>query len=136
MKKTIITTIVSVICTAAICITAFLCVGKVVKSRTDSSAPDVKKSESQTPAYLTEAEAAAYLGIEEARLTILRKNLRYLEGSYIVYTYADESGEEVSECIYSKSQLDKAVVKLMSDSKTSSFNFKYLEEALKDTDKK
>ena len=135
MNKTIITSIVSVICTAAICITAFLCVGKALKPQPDADAAAIAKSESEAPAYMTEAQAAAYLGIEESRLTILRKNLKYLEGSYIVYTYANDSGEEESVCIYSKAQLDKAIVKLMSDSKTSSFNFKYLEEALKEAEK-
>ncbi len=123
MKNSILPSIIAVICTIAICLTAFFCVSKVTK---DYSA---KPGSSD---YMTEAEAAEYLGIDEARLTILRQNLKYLEGSYIVYTYANDAGEETSVCIYSKDQLDKAVEKLMSDKKTNSVNFKYIEQALKE----
>lgn len=127
MKNSILPSIIAVICTIAICLTAFLCVGKFTKEDT---------AKSNVSDYMTEAEAADYLGIDEARLTILRKNLKYLEGSYIIYSFANESGEEVSVCMYSKSQLNKAVEKLMSDSKTNSVNFKYIEEALKNAESK
>ena len=127
MKKTILPAIIAVICTAAICLTAFFCVNSVTKKS------EVKATDS---AYMTEAEAADYLGIDESRLVILRKNLKYLEGSYIVYTYVNESGEDVSVCMYSKAQLNKAMEKLMGDSKTSSINFKYIEEALKEVENK
>ena len=52
MTKTIISAVVSVICTAAICITAFLCVNNY-KKETAAVSND----------YMTEAQAAEYLGI-------------------------------------------------------------------------
>lgn len=129
MKKpivsTIIASVVALICTAAICITAVWGIGEVFRQR---------KTASQA-SYLTEAQAADYLGIDEDRLVILRKNLKYLEGSYIVYSYTNDAGEEESVCMYSKDQLDKAMSKLMGDSKTNSVNFKYIEEALKQAEK-
>lgn len=122
MTKTIISAVVSVICTAAICITAFLCVNNY-KKETDAVSND----------YMTEAQAAEYLGISESHLTIMRKNLKYLEGSYIVYSYVDDNDKDVSVCMYSKDELDKAVEKLMSKSSSSSINFKYIEDAIKES---
>lgn len=122
MTKTIISAVVSVICTAAICITAFLCVNNY-KKETASVSND----------YMTEAQAAEYLGISENHLTIMRKNLKYLEGSYIVYSYVDDNNQEVSLCMYSKDGLDKAVEKLMSKSNSSSINFKYIEDAINES---
>lgn len=122
MTKTIISAVVSVICTAAICITAFLCVNNY-KKETAAVSND----------YMTEAQAAEYLGISENHLTIMRKNLKYLEGSYIVYSYVDDNDKDVSVCIYSKDELDKAVEKLMSKSSSSSINFKYIENAIKES---
>ena len=122
MTKTIISAVVSVICTAAICITAFLCVNNY-KKETAAVSND----------YMTEAQAAEYLGISENHLTIMRKNLKYLEGSYIVYSYVDDNDKEVSVCMYSKDELDNAVEKLMSKSNSSSINFKYIEDAIKES---
>ena len=122
MTKTIISAVVSVICTAAICITAFLCVNNY-KKETAAVSND----------YMTEAQAAEYLGISENHLTIMRKNLKYLEGSYIVYSYVDDNDKDVSACMYSKDELDKAVEKLMSKSSSSSINFKYIEDAIKES---
>ena len=82
---------------------------------------------------MTEAQAAEYLGISENHLTIMRKNLKYLEGSYIVYSYVDDNDKDVSVCMYSKDELDKAVEKLMSKSRSSSINFKYIEDAIKES---
>ena len=122
MTKTIISAVVSVICTAAICITAFLCVNNY-KKETAAVSND----------YMTEAQAAEYLGISENHLTIMRKNLKYLEGSYIVYSYVDDNDKDVSVSMYSKDELDKAVEKLMSKSSSSSINFKYIEDAIKES---
>ena len=122
MTKTIISAVVSVICTAAICITAFLCVNNY-KKETAAVSND----------YMTEAQAAEYLGISENHLTIMRKNLKYLEGSYIVYSYVDDNDKDVSVFMYSKDELDKAVEKLMSKSSSSSINFKYIEDAIKES---
>ena len=123
MKNSIIASVVAIICTAAICITAFLCVNNYKK---DSAAV-------ATGEYLTETEAADYLGISEKHLKIMRENLKYLEGSYIVYSYVDDNDKDVSVCMYSKDELDKAVEKLMSKSSSSSINFKYIEDAIKES---
>ncbi len=125
MKKTIIPCIVAVLCTVAICCTAVFCFNSYKAANTS-----VKSG------YLTESEAAEYLGIDESRLVILRKNLKYLEGSYMLYSFVNDKGEEVSVCMYSKAQLDKVMDKMMDDSKTNSINFKYIEEALKEAETK
>lgn len=122
MTKTIISAVVSVICTAAICITAFLCVNNYKKDTATGSND-----------YMTESQAAEYLGISEDHLIIMRKNLKYLEGSYIVYSYVDDNDKDVSVCMYSKDGLDEAIEKLMSKSTSSSINFKYIEDAIKES---
>ena len=122
MKNSILASVVAIICTAAICVTAFLCVNNYKK---DSAAV-------ATGEYITESEAADYLGITEKHLKIMRENLKYLEGSYIVFTHTNDKGEDVTECVYSKTELKEAVSKLMSDSATNKINFKYIEQALDD----
>ena len=77
MVKTIIKCAVAVLCTVAICVTIFVCTGK-----SGETAPD----------YMTEAQAAEYLGVSAERFEIMRKNLKYLEGAYVSYSY-EENGE-------------------------------------------
>lgn len=125
----ILTPVVSIVCTAAICITGAVCVNKVIKNDAQSNVSISAESED---AYLTEAEAAKYLGLDEARLVILRKNLKKLEGSYMSYTYT-ENDKEVQVIMYQKDKLDKAMQDLMKDS--NSINFKFLEEALAKAEK-
>ncbi len=125
MKNTIISCVVAVVCTVAICLTAIFCVNSYKTS-----------TASAKNGFMTESEAAEYLGIDESRLVIIRKNLKYLEGSYMLYSFVNENGEEVSVCMYSKTQLDKVLSKMMDDGKTNSINFKYIEEALKEAEAK
>ncbi len=128
--KTIIKPAVSLVCTAAICITGAVCTNKVINKGTSDDG--VSLSAANSDAYLTEAEAAAYLGLTESRLTILRKNLKKLEGSYMIYSYA-EDGKDVEVVMYQKAKLDEIVAKLMGD--RNSVNFKDLEEALAKAEK-
>ncbi len=116
---------VSLVCTAAICITGAACVNKVVNKGKDDGVYISAQSED---GYLTEAEAAKYLGIDEARLAIMRENLKYLEGSYIEYTFKGDDGEMVEVVMYQKAKLDSVMADLMKDKST--INFKYIEEAL------
>lgn len=127
--ESILTPVVSIVCTAAICITGAACVNKVVKS---DSVDGVAISDESRDAYMTEAEAAKYLGIEESRLVILRKNLKKLEGAYMSYAYV-EDGKDVEVIMYQKDKLDDVMEDLMKDS--NAINFKYLEEALAKADK-
>lgn len=122
----IITPAVSLVCTAAICITGATCVSKVVNK--DKKDGNVSISAQSEDAYMTEAEAAAYLGIDEARMTIMRKNLKYLEGTYIDYSFKGEDGEITEVVMYQKAKLDSVMADLMKDKNT--INFKYIEEAL------
>lgn len=122
----IITPAVSLVCTAAICITGAACVSKVVNK--DKKDDGVSISAQSEDAYLTEAEAASYLGIDEARLSIMRKNLKYLEGTYIEYSFKGDDGEMTDVVMYQKAKLDSVMVELMKDKNT--INFKYIEEAL------
>lgn len=127
-KETIITPVVAIACTAAICITGAVCVNKAIKGSSTAAAPETASASSANDdAYLTEAEAAAYLGLDEGRLVIMRKQLKYLEGTYMSYSYVKD-GNDVEVVMYQKEKLDDVMADLMK--KSNSINFKYLEEAL------
>lgn len=116
MVKTIIKCAVAVLCTVAICVTIFVCTGK---------------SGETTPDYMTEAQAAEYLGVSAERLEIMRKNLKYLEGAYVSYSY-EENGEVVTVYMYSKQALNDTMAELMDNEGRKNINFKYIEQIIKD----
>lgn len=128
--ESIIKPVVSLVCTAAICITGAVCVNKVINNGADKDGVSI--SAENDDAYLTEAEAAKYLGLDESRLVIMRKNLKKLEGAYMAYSYV-EDGEEVTVVMYQKDKLDDIMEDLMKES--GSVNFKYLEEILAKAEK-
>lgn len=120
MKKTIITSVVAILCTLAICITYAV---KAPKSN------DNAVSVSDNSNYMTESEAAKYIGVTDEVMQMMRENLKYFEGAYMSYAYTDENNKEVNDIIYNKTALDDAVKKLMS-SDTHALNFKYIQESL------
>lgn len=115
MKKTIIKSIVSVLCSVAICVTIFVC--------TSNSKVE------QYPDYMTESQAAEYLNISEDRLVIMRKNLKYLEGAYVSYSYETDGNTETIY-MYSKQALNDTMADLMAESSKKNINFKYIEQIL------
>lgn len=118
MKNTIIASIVAVLCTAAICVTY------AVKS------PANKKEVSAVAAdttYMTEAEAADYIGVTDEVMKMMREKLKSFEGAYVSYYYTDAEGKEVNDIVYNKAALDKAVSKIMTEQ--GALNFKYIQEA-------
>lgn len=117
MVKTIIKCVVAILCTVAICVTISVCTGK-----TDETA---------TPDYMTEAQAAEYLGISAERLEIMRKNLKYLEGAYVSYSY-EVDGELQTVYMYSKQALNDTMAELMDAEGKKNINFKYIEQILAD----
>lgn len=128
LPELLIKPVVSIVCTAAICITGAVCVNKAIKNDAEAN---VSISAESNDAYLTEAEAAAYLGISENRLAIMRKDLKFLEGAYMSYGYV-EDGKNVQVVMYQKDKLDEVMEDLMKDK--GSINFKFLEEALAKAD--
>ncbi len=116
MVKTIIKCAVAILCTVAICVTIFVCTGK---------------SGDTTPDFMTEAQAAEYLGVSAERLEIMRKNLKYLEGAYVAYSYED-NGEVVTVYMYSKQALNDTMAELMDSEGKKNINFKYIEQIIKD----
>lgn len=120
MKNTIIASIVAVLCTAAICITYAV------------KAPAEKKSAiAEDNTYMTESEAAEYIGVTDEVMLMMRKNLKSFEGAYISYYYTDADGKEVNDIVYNKVALDKAVEDIMKNQ--GALNFKYLQEVAKDS---
>lgn len=118
MKNTIIASIVAVLCTAAICVTY------AVKS------PANKKEVSAVAAdttYMTEAEAADYIGVTDEVMKMMREKLKSFEGAYVSYYYTDAEGKEVNDIVYNRAALDKAVSKIMTEQ--GALNFKYIQEA-------
>ncbi len=117
MKKTIIKSIVSILCTIAICVTLAVCLSN--------------EKQDFTPDYMSETQAAEYLGISTERLVIMRKNLKYLEGAYVSFSYEGDNGIETIY-VYSKQALNDTMAELMNDNAKKNINFKYIEEILEE----
>lgn len=116
MKNTIIASIVAILCTAAVCVTL------AVKAPSQSEAAADKDN-----TYMTETEAAEYIGVTEEVMQLMRNNLKSFEGAYISYYYTDNNGNEVNDIVYNKDALDDAVEKIMKEQ--GALNFKYIQEA-------
>lgn len=116
MKNTIIASIVAILCTAAICTTYAV---KSPAKKADSAV-------STDTTYMTEAEAADYIGVTDEVMKMMRENLKSFEGAYVSYYYTNADGKEVNDIVYNKAALDKAVQKIMSEQ--GSLNFKYIQE--------
>lgn len=115
MKNTIIASIVAILCTLAICITYGVCTPKTEE-----------KAAVEYGQYLTETEAADYLGVTEEIMQIMRERLKYLDGAYIKYTYVDDNNEEVDLLVYNKDKLDAKIAEV--SAKSSTLNFKYIQD--------
>ncbi len=113
MKNTIISSVVAILCVVALCLTYALCTPK-------------NETAKVTPAYMTEAEAADYIGVSDEVILMLREKLGLLKGAYIIYTYTDTNGKEVTDIVYKKDALDKAVDKIMAEHE--GLDFKYVQE--------
>ncbi len=114
MKNTIISCVVAILCVAALCATYAVC--------TPSNQPEA----AVVADYLTEEEAADYIGVTDEVMLMLREKLGFFKGAYMVYTYTDVNGKEVTDIVYSKSALDTAVEKIMTEH--GALNFKYLQQ--------
>ena len=119
MKNTIITSIVAIICVAALCIT-YAATGK---NTTVSQNGAVAGSAVADSDYLTEEEAAAYIGVPTEIMQMMREKLGYFNGAYMLYIYNDADGKEVKSVIYNKEDLNEAVSKLSEESNALSFKF-------------
>lgn len=117
MKNTVIASIVAVLCTAAICVTYAVKSPANVKE-TSAVATDTT--------YMTEAEAAEYIGVTDDVMKMMREKLKSFEGAYVSYYYTNAEGKEVNDIVYNKAALDKAVEKIMKDQ--GALNFKYIQE--------
>lgn len=115
MKNTIFASIVAILCTVAVCVTL------AVKVPTGNT----KTANDNT--YMTETEAAEYIGVTEEVMQLMRSSLKSFEGAYVSYYYTNAEGKEVNDIVYNKAALDKAVEKIMQDQGT--LNFKYIQEA-------
>lgn len=129
ITKTIIKSAVAVVCTAALCVTyATSNADKKVKSVTKSDSAVIETIDPDT-SYISEAEAAKYIGITETALKTIREKVpQYLKGAYMTYTYYNEKNEEVTSVVYSKAALDGVIEKLM-NSDDNYINLRYIQEA-------
>lgn len=115
MKNTIIASVVAILCTIAICVTYGVCTPK----KADNAVVEYGQ-------YISEKEAAEYLGVTEEIMQILREKLKYLEGSYIKYMYVDDNNEDVELLVYNKDKLDAKMAEV--SAKTGNLNCKYFQE--------
>ena len=122
MKNTIIASIVAILCTIAICVTYAVSTPK----KADKAAVEYGQ-------YLTEEEAADYLGVTDEIMQVMRERLKYLDGSFIKYTYVDDNGKDVTILMYNKDKLDAKIAEI--SAKTGSLNIKYIQEVLDKAEK-
>lgn len=113
MKNRILLCIVAILCTVAVCVTYACC-------------NPARKNVNSKDVYISEQEAAEYLGINENLMVLMRDKLKYFEGSYMSYTYLDSNKKPVTIIVYNKTALDKSMADLMN--KNNTLNFKYLQE--------
>ena len=113
MKNTIISCVVAIICVIALCATYAVC---TPATQDDQAFAD----------YLTEQEAAEYIGVTDEVMVMMRSKLGVFKGAYMTYIYTDTSGKEVTDIVYNKDALDKAVEKVMAEQ--GAFNFEYLQD--------
>lgn len=119
MKNTVIASIVAILCTVAICVTYATCT------------PSSKKKDAsvvEESGYITEEEAAEYIGVSTEIMQIMREKLNYLKGSYMEYTYVDDAGKEVTLYVYSKDALNDVMKTMMNNAARSKIDFKYLQD--------
>ncbi len=110
MKNTIISCVVAILCVVALCATYAVCT------------PDTQ-AETVVAEYLTEEEAADYIGVTDEVMTMMRSKLGFFKGAYMTYIYLDANGNEVTDIVYNKTELDKALKTLMTDKNALSFKF-------------
>ncbi len=126
MKNTIISSIVAILCVVALCVTYAVTASK---SSTAAAQPENTSGTQVTDSsndYMTEAEAAAYINVPVEVMVMLRKDLGRLDGAFMSYSYKNSEGEEVTDIIYKKDALDKAVQKNMDE--YGAFDFKFLQK--------
>ena len=114
MKNTLISCIVAILCTIAICVTYAV------------STPKKAETAEVNSDYVSESEAAEYIGVTEEIMKIMREKLKYFDGAYMTYMYTDDKGEEVTVVVYNRPALDKVLSKLMGEKNI--LNFKYLQD--------
>lgn len=113
MKNTIISSVVAILCVVALCVTYAVCT-------------PATQNEKVFDDYLTEEEAADYIGVTDEVMVMMRSKLGVFKGAFMTYIYTDANGNEVTDIVYNKEALDKAVEKATAE--YGAFNFKYLQE--------
>lgn len=119
MKNTIISSVVAIICVAALCIT-YAVTGKNTAVADNNPVAGSAVADSD---YLTEEEAAAYIGVPTEIMQMMREKLGYFKGAYMLYIYNDADGKEVESVVYNKEDLNEAVSKLSEENNALSFKF-------------
>lgn len=116
MKNTIISCVVAVLCVVALCVTYASCTPK---------AEDVSTVSGAYADYLSEEEAAEYIGVSTELMQMMRTKLGYFKGAYMNYMYI-EDGKQVESIVYNREALNEAVDKL--NKEVGALNFKFLQE--------
>lgn len=127
--NTIVSSAVAVACVAALCITYAVSGKKPAEAAADTNvtaSPAAVSAAATNDEYMTEAEAAAYIGVPADVMKLMREKLGYFKGAYMNYIYLDSEGKEVKSIVYNKEALDDAVAKLSKD--VGALSFKFLQE--------
>lgn len=115
MKNTIISCIVAVLCVVALCVTYASCTPKTEDTAVAGAYAD----------YLSEEEAAEYIGVPAEIMEMMRVKLGYFKGAYMNYIYL-EDGKQIESIVYNREALNEAVEKL--NKEVGALSFKFLQE--------
>lgn len=132
--NTIVSSVVAVVCAAALCVT-YATVGKKAAAPEATTAadqavtvsPEAVAAAANSGEYMTEAEAAAFIGVPEDVMVLMRDKLGYFKGAYMTYIYLDANNKEVKSIVYNKAALNSEVAKLTKE--TGALSFKFLQES-------
>ena len=129
MKNTIISSVVAIVCVVALCVT-YAVVGKGGKNADNTAVAQNNTADIVAAAanddYMTEAEAAAYIGVSTEIMQMMRENLGFFKGAYMNYMYLDAEGKEVNSVVYNKEALNDEVAKISKEK--GALSFKFLQE--------
>lgn len=132
--NTIVSSAVALVCAAALCVT-YATVGKKAAAPAETTtaagqavtaSPEAVAAAANSDEYMTEAEAAAFIGVPENIMVMMREKLGYFKGAYMNYIYLDANNKEVSSIVYNKAALNTEVAKITKE--TGALSFKFLQE--------
>ena len=130
--NTIVSSAVAIVCVAALCVTYAVSGKKTAPEAATTvdqavtASPEAVAAAANSDEYMTEAEAAAFIGVPLDVMQLMREKLGYFKGAYMTYIYLDADQNEVTAIVYNKAVLNTEVAKITKE--IGALSFKSLQE--------